>query len=100
MWHEILAEVYLCGLAIFLVLPEPIFAIKGDWFFFLSESLGQIIDKIIDNISFLSRTCKGIINTYFLYYRVCTPCKTSETDCFSLSFILIILFLNKIQVVI
>lgn len=98
MWHEILG-VYLCGLAIFLVLPEPIFAIKGDWFFFLSESPRQIIDKIIDNISFLSRTCKGNV-TYFLYYRVCTPCKTGETDCFSLSFILIILFLNKIQVVI
>ena len=93
------------GLAIVLVLPEPIFAIKGDWFVLLGINFcdfqkvpDKSLIKIIDNISFLSRTCKG--NTYFLYYGVCTPCKTSKTDCFSLSFILIVLFLNKIPVVI
>ena len=33
MWNEILAGVYFCGLAIFCVLRELIFAIRTDWFF-------------------------------------------------------------------
>ena len=33
MWHEIFAGVYFCGLAIFGVLRELIFAIRTDWFF-------------------------------------------------------------------
>ena len=33
MWHEIFARVYFCGLAIFGVLRELIFAIRTDWFF-------------------------------------------------------------------
>ena len=32
-WHEIYAGVYFCGLAIFFVLRELIFAIRADWFF-------------------------------------------------------------------
>ena len=32
MWHEIFAGVYFCGLAIFGVLRELIFAIRTDWF--------------------------------------------------------------------
>ena len=32
-WHEIFAEVYFCGLAVFCVLRELIFAIRTDWFF-------------------------------------------------------------------
>ena len=35
MWHEISAGVYFCGLAIFCVLRELIFAIRTDWFFLL-----------------------------------------------------------------
>ena len=34
-WHEIFAGVYFCGLAIFCVLRELIFAIRTDWFFLL-----------------------------------------------------------------
>ena len=34
-WHEILAEVYLCGLAMFCVLREGILAIRTNWFFLL-----------------------------------------------------------------
>ena len=34
-WHEILAEVYLCGWAIFCVLRELIFTIWTEWFFLL-----------------------------------------------------------------
>ena len=48
MWHEIFAGVYLCGLVIFLVLPEPIFAIKGDCFFSLGINfcdLQEVPDK-------------------------------------------------------
>ena len=33
MWHEICARVYFCGLAIFCVLRELIFAKRTDWFF-------------------------------------------------------------------
>ena len=32
-WHEIFVGVYFCGLAIFCVLRELIFAIRADWFF-------------------------------------------------------------------
>ena len=35
MWHEIFAGVYLCGLPIFCVLRELIFAITTDGFFLL-----------------------------------------------------------------
>jgi len=35
MWHEIFAGVYFCGLAIFCVLRELIFAIRTDWFLLL-----------------------------------------------------------------
>ena len=35
MWPEIFAGVYFCGLAIFCVLRELIFAIRTDWFFLL-----------------------------------------------------------------
>ena len=34
-WHEIFEGVYFCGLAIFCVLWELIFAIRTDWFFLL-----------------------------------------------------------------
>ena len=34
-WHEIVAGVYFCGLAIFCILRELIFAIRTDWFFLL-----------------------------------------------------------------
>ena len=34
-WHKIFAGVYFCGLAIFCVLRELIFAIRTDWFFLL-----------------------------------------------------------------
>ena len=34
-WHEIFEGVYFCGLAIFCVLWELIFAIRTDWFFSL-----------------------------------------------------------------
>ena len=34
-WHEIFAGVYLCGLSIFCVLRELIFATRKDWFFLL-----------------------------------------------------------------
>ena len=32
-WHEIFAGVYFCGLAIFFVFRELIFAIRADWCF-------------------------------------------------------------------
>ena len=32
-WHEIFEKVYFCGLAIFCVMRELIFAIRTDWFF-------------------------------------------------------------------
>ena len=35
MWHEIFAGVYFCGLTIFCVLRELIFAIWTDWLFLL-----------------------------------------------------------------
>ena len=35
MWQEVFAGVYFCGLAIFFVLQELIFAIRTDWFFSL-----------------------------------------------------------------
>ena len=38
MWHEICARVYLCGLAIFCVLQELIFAKRTDWFFQLGSN--------------------------------------------------------------
>ena len=51
-WYEIFAGVYFCGLAIFCVLRELIFAIRTDCLFLLginflrfSESPGQIIDN-------------------------------------------------------
>ena len=34
-WHEIFAGVYFCGLAIFCVLRELIFATRIDWLFLL-----------------------------------------------------------------
>ena len=34
-WHEIFMRVNFCGLAIFCVLRELIFAIRTDWFFLL-----------------------------------------------------------------
>ena len=61
MWHEILAGVYLCGLVIFLVLPEPIFAIKGDWFFSLGINFCDF-QKVLD---------KSLIKSLilFIFYR-------------------------------
>ena len=35
MWHEIFGRLYFCGLAIFCVLRELIFAIRTEWFFLL-----------------------------------------------------------------
>ena len=35
LWNEIFAGVYFCGLAVFCVLWELIFAIRTDWFFLL-----------------------------------------------------------------
>ena len=35
-WHESFAGIYLCGLAIFCVLTELIFAIRTDWLFLLT----------------------------------------------------------------
>ena len=79
MWHEIFAGVYLCGLPIFSVLRELIFAITTDGFFLLgtnkflrfSEST-QYPALIIFSI-LLSR-CKRntyfqTINQYFVVYR-------------------------------
>ena len=34
-WHEIFAGVFVCGLAIFCVLRELIFAIRTNWFFLI-----------------------------------------------------------------
>ena len=55
MWHEIFAGVYFCGLAIFGVLQELIFAIRTDWFFSLEITvIFEIFRKYpvpsIDNI--------------------------------------------------
>ena len=38
-WHEISAGVYFCGLAIFCILWEVIFAIKKNWFSLLEINL-------------------------------------------------------------
>ena len=79
MWHEIFAGVYLCGLPIFSVLWELIFAITTDGFFLLginkflrfSEST-QYPALII--FSVLLSTCNRntyfqTINQYFVVYR-------------------------------
>ena len=64
MWHEIFAGVYFCGLAIFCVLRELIFAIRTDCLFFqllginflrFSESPGQIIDNSLVLIECVQR---------------------------------------------
>jgi len=86
-------------------LPELVFAIKGDWFFLLGINFcdfQNVPDKSLIKSLIIFRFYRERVKEIhiFLYYGVCTPCKTSRTDCFSLSFILIVLFLNKIQVVI
>ena len=51
-WHEIFAGVYFCGLAIFCVLRELIFAIRKDWFFLHPE---PSIDNIFVLIEYLQQ---------------------------------------------
>ena len=68
-----------CGLAIFCVLRELIFAIRTDWFFLLGIIFLRFSEKYpvpsIDNIfSFLLSTCNRntyfqTINQYFVVYR-------------------------------
>ena len=67
MWHEIFAGVYFCGLAIFCVLWELIFAIRTDGLFLLgiiflrfSESPRQIVDNSFVLIEYVQR--KDIIS--------------------------------------
>ena len=64
MLHEIFAGDYFCGLAIFCVSRELIFAIRTDWFFlleFIFASFRKYLAFII--FSFLLSTCNR--NTYF-----------------------------------
>ena len=52
-WHESFARVYFCGLAIFCILRELIFAIRIDWFFLLGINFCDFIKYpvlSIDNI--------------------------------------------------
>ena len=66
MWYEIFAGVYFCGLAIFCVLRELIFAIRTDWFFLLRITIFRKYPvPSIDNtfVFNLLRMCN--INTYF-----------------------------------
>ena len=73
----------ICGLAIFCVSQELIFAIKTllrtDWFFLLGINFcdfQNVPDKPLMILSFLSSTCNG--NTYFQQYYGARPlCKTS-----------------------
>ena len=44
-WHDIFAGVCFCGLAIFYVLRELIFAIRTDWFLLLGITL-RVFPKV------------------------------------------------------
>ena len=46
-WHQIFAGVYLCGLAIFCVLRELIFAIRTDWFSLLRINFAILIKYLL-----------------------------------------------------
>ena len=60
-WREIFAGVYFCGLAIFCVLRELIFAIRTDWFFLLGINFCDFQKvRAIDNTYFQA------INQYFV----------------------------------
>ena len=101
MWHEILAGVYLRGLAIFFSFAGTNFCdFKGDWFLLLGINFCDFQKVQYKSLIIFRFYQERVKNTYFLYYGVYTLCKTSKTDCFSLSFILIVLLLNKIQVVV
>ena len=76
-WHEIFEGVYFCGLAIFCVLWELIFAIRTDWIGFSSRELIFAVFRkypALRIFSFLFSTCNRntyfqTINQYFVVYR-------------------------------
>ena len=50
MLHEIFAGVYFCGLAIFCVSRELIFAIRTDWFFLLEFIFASFRKYLVHSI--------------------------------------------------
>ena len=73
------AGVYFCGLAIFCVLRELIFAIRTDWFFLLGNDFcdfQEVLSPQHNNIFVLLSTCNT--NTYFqTVLRYAYLCKTT-----------------------
>ena len=76
MWHEIFAGVYFCGLTIFCVLRELIFAVWTDWLFLLGiDSVLRFSESTqypaLVTFSFLRAIEKHFFKQqYFIVYRL------------------------------
>ena len=66
MWNEIFAGVYFCGLAVFCVLWELIFAIRTDWCFLLGINFGDFrkypVPSIDNIVVFINNKCASVFS--------------------------------------
>ena len=74
MWHEILAGVYLRGLAIFFSFAGTYFCdFKEDWFFLLGINFCDF-QKVQDKSLIIFRFYQERVKMHIFYTTVCIPC--------------------------